>query len=70
MHFGDNRCVEEGLRGRITPVLIFIRELDIGQMAGHAGHGNCALSPMLTKVEIERVVLDVLVSRIMLQHSG
>ena len=70
MHFGNNRGVEERLRGRIAPVLVFIRELDIGQMAGHAGHGNCALSPILTEVEVEGVVLDVLVSCIMLQHDG
>lgn len=61
MDAGDNWGMEQRLGWRMTPVSVCCCEFDIGEMACHAGHGDCAIAPLLTKVEIEGVVFDVLV---------
>jgi hypothetical protein len=66
MNVGDYGSVEQSLWWRVTPVLVLAGELDIGQVASDACHCDGTLPQILPKVEIKRVVLDVLISRIML----
>lgn len=37
-------------------------------MPGHSGHGDIATTPGLPKVEIERVVLDILIAGVVLAY--
>lgn len=37
-------------------------EVEVGQMANHTGHGDRAGTPRATKIEVEEVILDILVS--------
>jgi hypothetical protein len=59
-----NCGVKKPLRRRMLPVLDFRTKLNTGQMAQDSCHDNLAIAPLSTKVEIKRVVLDVLIPRV------
>ena len=63
---GKHRSVEQALGGRVFPIRISTREAHAREMASDAGHSHGTAAPWLAKVEIKRVVLDVLGPRVML----
>ena len=64
------RCREERDGRRRVPILVGRREISAGQVAKDGRHGHIALSILLSKVEVERVVLDELVRSIVLSWSA
>lgn len=70
MNAGDYGGVEQALRRRVAPILVLARELDVGEMTSNTSHGHRALSQRLSEVKVERVILDVLVARVMLQVTS
>jgi hypothetical protein len=70
VHLGHDRCVEERLGRRVTPILVILCKVDVGQVAGDTRHGGIASPPRSTKIKIERVVFDELVARVVLRDDG
>ena len=57
-----HRCLEQGLRCDIFPVLVVWGEDKIVEMANNTGHHDRAVTPWLVKGEFEFIVLYILIS--------
>ena len=65
-----DRCAKQPVRRRKLPVLVVGREIEVGQVADDAGHGDCAAAPRRAKVKVEAVVFDVRDARVGLRVGG
>jgi hypothetical protein len=59
----NQRSVKELGRRTRRPFPVLVLEVEIVQMPDNAGHGDGAVAPGWTKVEVELIVLHILISR-------
>lgn len=46
----------------MRPVFVGWTEFRMGKMADHSRHGHLTSAPRMAKVELERIILDILVA--------
>lgn len=66
MNTGYNRGTKERFWWRMTPVLVFRREVHAGQVTSNASHRNRAAAPWLAKVEVEGIIFYILAACVVL----